>query len=177
VRPFPTDIRLQGDGFVLREWTDADIPAMIETIDEPDVARYTRLASPFGEAAAKTHLEKGRANRTAGKAIQLMIELDTGQVGGTMALFRTGQCDDTAELGYTVDKTLRGQGLGARALAVMTTYGYELGFEKLVLRIEDENTASQSVARKAGFRVTDTPPLTDEIKGRMTSHLLWKHER
>lgn len=176
--PFPTGIRLRGDGLVLREWTDADVPVMVATIDEPDIARFTRLASPFDEAAAKTHLEKGRVNRTTGKAIQLAIETDTGALVGTMVLFRTDPNDeDTAELGYTIEKASRGQGLGARALRAMTAYGYELGFTTLVLRIDEENVPSQAVARKAGYHLTDAAPLKDDVKGRLAVLYQWRHQR
>jgi RimJ/RimL family protein N-acetyltransferase len=174
VTPYPANIRLQGDGFVLREWTDDDVPAMIATIDEPDIARYTRLASPFDEVAAKTHLEKGRVNRTTGKAIQLAIATDAGALVGTMVLFRTDD-EDTGELGYTIAKTARGQGLAARALRVMTAYGYELGYTTLVLRIDEENAASQAVARKAGYHLTDAPPLADDVKGRLVTLYQWRH--
>jgi hypothetical protein len=40
---FPPAIRLSGLGLHLREWTDDDLPVMVELFDEPQVHRWTPL--------------------------------------------------------------------------------------------------------------------------------------
>jgi RimJ/RimL family protein N-acetyltransferase len=49
---WPSPVRFAGDRLVLREWTDDDLPTMLELFDEPAVARFTPLASPFDLGAA-----------------------------------------------------------------------------------------------------------------------------
>jgi hypothetical protein len=75
---WPTPVRLAGVEIVLREWTDDDLPTMVELFDEPDVDRFTPLASPFDFAAATQYLGRARRNRAAGQACQLAITTDGG---------------------------------------------------------------------------------------------------
>jgi RimJ/RimL family protein N-acetyltransferase len=177
VKSFPFDVRLPGDGFVLREWTEDDVPAMIASFDEPMVARFTTIASPFNAETAADFLAKIPVNRAAEKAVELAIETETCKVAGSILLFRVPGEPMSIELGYTVDKTQRGQGLGARALAVMTDFAYELGFTSLQLNIEVENVASQAVARKAGYHLRDAPPVTRALKGQPRPFGTWVHRR
>lgn len=175
MKPFPTDVRLAGDGFVLREWTEDDVPAMIASFDEPLVARFTTIPSPFTTETAASFLAKIPVNRAADKAVELAIETDTCRVAGSILLFRVPDEPLSIELGYTVDKTQRGQGLAARALAVMTDFAYGLGFTSVQLNIEVENVASQVVARKAGYHLRDAPPITRALKGQPRPFGTWVH--
>ncbi|MGW3645799.1 GNAT family N-acetyltransferase [Streptomyces sp. NPDC000878] len=49
----PAQLRLTGEGLVLREWTEADPPAMADLFDDPEIAHWTPLASPFDPAEAR----------------------------------------------------------------------------------------------------------------------------
>ncbi|WP_371781906.1 GNAT family N-acetyltransferase [Streptosporangium subroseum] len=59
----PADIRLTGLGLVLREWTDDDLPVMVELFDDARVNRWTPLRSPFDKEAARTYLAQARQRR------------------------------------------------------------------------------------------------------------------
>ena len=48
--PFPARIELSGEGLVLRDWTEADLPAMPALFDDPATAYWTPLVTPFDEA-------------------------------------------------------------------------------------------------------------------------------
>ncbi|GAA3128837.1 hypothetical protein GCM10017687_49970 [Streptomyces echinatus] len=50
---FPERIELSGEGLVLRDWTEADLAAMPELFDHPDIAYWTPIVSPFDAAAAR----------------------------------------------------------------------------------------------------------------------------
>lgn len=43
---FPEQIELTGEGLVLRDWTEADLAAMPELFDHPDIAYWTPIVSP-----------------------------------------------------------------------------------------------------------------------------------
>ncbi|WP_405856234.1 GNAT family N-acetyltransferase [Streptomyces sp. NBC_01515] len=50
----PAQLRLTGEDLVLREWTENDLPAMTELFDDPEIAHWTPLASPFDTAPHPT---------------------------------------------------------------------------------------------------------------------------
>jgi RimJ/RimL family protein N-acetyltransferase len=169
--PFPERIRLSGEGLVLRDWTEDDLPAMPDLFDHPDIAYWTPIVSPFDEAAARARLDRDRRLRADGTAILLAITVDGGAPLGEAMLRRAL---DAMEIGYAVGPAHRGQGLAVRAVRVMTAYAFDrLGAERLILELEAENTASVAVATKAGFRLLDVPLITGEEKGRPYALQTW----
>lgn len=162
--PFPDRIELTGEGLVLRDWTEADLAAMPDLFDHPDIAYWTPMASPFDEAAARARLYRDRQMRAEGTTILLAITVDGCVPLGDVMLRRT---PEGTELGYAVGPAYRGQGLAARAVRVMAAYAFEqLGAEQVTLELEAENAASVVVATKAGFSLLDVPLIEGEEKGR-----------
>ncbi|MFD3544823.1 GNAT family N-acetyltransferase [Streptomyces sp. NPDC058655] len=168
---FPERIELTGEGLVLRDWTEADLAAMPDLFDHPDIAYWTPIVSPFDEAAARARLDRARQLRAQGAAVLLAITVDGGAPLGEAMLRRA---PEGTELGYAVGPAHRGQGLAARAVRVLAAYAFEqLGAEQVILELEAENAASVAVATKAGFALLDVPPLTGEEKGRPYTLQTW----
>ncbi|MGG8406120.1 GNAT family N-acetyltransferase [Streptomyces sp. 12297] len=168
---FPERIELSGEGLVLRDWTEADLAAMPELFDHPDIAYWTPIVTPFDEAAARTRLDRARQLRADGTAILLAITLDGGAPLGEVMLRRA---PEGTELGYAVGPAHRGQALAARAVRVMAGYAFEeLGADQVILELEAENAASVTVAAKAGFQLLDVPLITGQEKGRPYSLQTW----
>ncbi|WP_282693926.1 GNAT family N-acetyltransferase [Streptomyces sp. CC208A] len=162
--PFPARIELTGEGLVLRDWTETDVPAMPDLFDHPDIAYWTPIVSPFDGTAAATRLERARQLRAEGATILLAITVDGQAPLGEVMLRRL---PDGAEIGYAVGPAHRGQGLAVRAVRLMAGYAFEeLGVEQVVLELEAENAASVAVATKAGFTLLDVPLIEGEEKGR-----------
>jgi RimJ/RimL family protein N-acetyltransferase len=168
---FPERIELSGEGLVLRDWTEADLTAMPDLFDHPDIAYWTPLVSPFDEAAARARLERDRQMRAQGTVMLLAITVDGGAPLGEVMLRRA---PEGTELGYAVGPAHRGQGLAARAVRVMANYAFEqLGASQVILELEAENAASVGVATKAGFGLLDVPLITGEEKGRPYALQTW----
>ncbi|MCG3043056.1 GNAT family N-acetyltransferase [Streptomyces fenghuangensis] len=162
--PFPDRIELSGEGLVLRDWTEADVAAMPDLFDHPDIAYWTPIVSPFDEAAARARLDRARRLRADGTAILLAITTDGRVPLGEVMLRRA---PEGTELGYAVGPAHRGRGLAVRAVRVMAAYAFEqLGAEQVILELEAENAASVAVAAKAGFSLLDVPLIEGEEKGR-----------
>ncbi|MEV7128870.1 GNAT family N-acetyltransferase [Streptomyces sp. NPDC093260] len=173
--PFPRRVRLTGEGIVLRDWTETDVPAMPALFDHPDIAYWTPVVSPFGEEAARARLDKDRRLRAEGTALLLAVTADGGAPLGEVMLRRA---PEGTELGYAIGPAHRGQGLAVRAVRVMTAYAFEeLDARQVILELEAENAASVAVATKAGFRLLDVPLITGEEKGRPYTLQTWGLDR
>ena len=159
--PYP--ITLTGEGVSLREWRDEDLDDLVEMLDEPDIARWTPMPSPFDLEAGVAYLKRARQSRVTGQRIQLAITLDGGRPVGEMLLFGVDAGLREAELGYLVGAAHRRRGVASAALLLLSGYARStLGLSRLLLRIDPANTASCAVARRCGYRLTGEPPILQE---------------
>jgi RimJ/RimL family protein N-acetyltransferase len=152
-------------GIHLREWTDEDLPALVELFDDPYFYQWTPLASPFDLSAAQTYLSRARDQRNAGRVVQLAITTD-GQtpMGEVLLVRREEDGRHAAELAYGVGAKYRRQRLATRAVELMTRYAHEASaFDRVILRIAPGNTASEAVARASGFHLTDENPSFENV--------------
>jgi len=159
--PYP--IALTGEGVSLREWRDEDLDDLVELLDEPDIARWTPMPSPFDLEAGVAYLKRARQSRLTGQRIQLAITLDGGKPVGEMLLFGVDAGLREAELGYLVGAAYRRRGVASAALLLLSGYARStLGLSRLLLRIDPANIASCAVARRCGYRLTGEPPILQE---------------
>ncbi|HEY0484617.1 MAG TPA: GNAT family N-acetyltransferase [Mycobacteriales bacterium] len=164
---------LRGDGLVLREWTDADVPAMVRLFDEPSIDEWTPLEAPFDVDAATRYVARARALRAGGAGVQLAITTDGVTPLGEVLLFPR---EETAELGYAVGLDHRGARLATRGLRLLLAHAGEVhGSRRFVLRIAPGNVASQRVATACGFRLTGEPLVRRDLKGRRTELATWEY--
>lgn len=160
---------LRGHGLVLRAWEHGDLDALRAVHDDPDVARWTPLPSPFGDVQARERLALATTRLASGRALQLAVTDDGGPPLGEVVVFEHGveqgegsvrpdparNAARSAEIGYVVARPHRGRGLASRAVRVVAEHAVGvLGFGRLVLRIDDGNVASEHVARACGFART-----------------------
>ncbi|MGC5016232.1 GNAT family N-acetyltransferase [Streptosporangium sp. DT93] len=175
--PFPSQIRLSDLGLHLREWADDDVPAMVDLFDEPQVARWTPLRSPFDADAAREYLTRARAARAADRGVQLAVTEDGREPLGEVLFFRRAGESGVAELAYAIGARHRGRRLAARAVEVMARYAAtSLGTRGLVLRVDPANGASVAVARATGFHLTDAEPETLDRRGDRVTLLTWRRD-
>ncbi len=159
--PFP--ISLTGEGVHLREWRSEDLDDLTEMLDEPGIARWTPMPSPFDLESGIAYLKRAYQGRTSGQRIQLAITVDGAKPLGEVLLFGVDAGLREAELGYLVDARHRRRGLAASALTVLSGYAHgTLGLRRLLLRIDPCNTASIAVARRCGYRLSGEPPILQE---------------
>jgi RimJ/RimL family protein N-acetyltransferase len=169
--PYP--LRLTGAGLILREWRPEDLDSLVTLLDEPDIARWTPMPSPFDEEAALAYLKRAYQGRISGRRIQLAITVDGDLPLGEVLLFGAGARE--AELGYLVGEPYRRRGLASSALSLLSTYAQTtLGLNRLTLRIDPGNTASTSVARRCGYRLTGEAPILQEGPWGPTSLDTWE---
>jgi RimJ/RimL family protein N-acetyltransferase len=171
--PYP--LTITGDGIVLREWRSDDLGDLVAMLDEPDIARWTPMPSPFDEEAGIAYLKRAHQGRSSGQRIQLAITTDGGPPLGEVLLFGVDAGLREAELGYLVGAAHRRRGLASGALLLLSHYARNtLKLNRLLLRIDPGNTASTAVARRCGFRLTGEPPIQQVSPHGPTSLDTWE---
>lgn len=149
---FP-DISLSTERLVLRPYDEADIPELVEMMNDDLVTAWTGVPWPYTEAAARAFVTgAGPAERRSGRGLVLAVtEMLTQRLVGTVQLQNTDWRIRGTEIGYLTASWARGEGYaGESVLAVVRWLFGSQGFERVELRTAADNTASQQVAQKIG---------------------------
>ncbi len=152
------------DGVVsLREWRDDDVAAIVAICDDPEVARFTRVPSPYTERDAREFLDGGVLEEMS---FARVAADDEEEVLGSIGLRDAGE--KRGELGYLVAAGARGRGVASRAVRLLAVWALtEAGRARVQLYTHVDNPASQRAAEKAGFR----------REGVLRAYMLLKGER
>jgi RimJ/RimL family protein N-acetyltransferase len=155
IRDF-SDVRLQGEGFVLRPWRRDDLDALVRHADDPRIVRglSSRFPNPYTRQDGEQFL--------AGEVVDLKdpvfaIEVDGSACGGIGV--RPGRADlgQSSELGYWLGHALWGRGLMSRVVACFVPWVMQaLSLYRLQANVLDHNPASAHVLLKNGFREEGT---------------------
>lgn len=137
---------------LLRPWRDSDLRAVTEACQDPEIARWTNVPEPYGEADARAFLLHRYDALLAGTAAPFAIVSSADRLLGSIALMRIDWQHRRSEAGYWLARSGRGQGHATRALGLICRWGSEaFGCERIDLYASTGNGASQRVAERAGF--------------------------
>jgi RimJ/RimL family protein N-acetyltransferase len=138
----------------LRPWRESDIAGLVAACQDPEIPRWTRVPSPYGESDARAYLLQRYDAINAGLSAPFAI-VDAGDLGrllGSIALMRFSWPAARAEVGYWLARDARGGGHATRAVQLLCAWGFEqLRLERIELLAATRNLASQRVAERAGF--------------------------
>ena len=126
--------------------TEAHVPALLETMRDPDVIRYTRTPDPMPEGWVHEYLEQFDGHHRVGWAI-----LDGEEFVGYAV---TGPIDwegSEVELGYAVSPSARRRGVATETLRQLTAWAFDQGMLRVTALISVDNPASSRVAAKVGY--------------------------
>jgi RimJ/RimL family protein N-acetyltransferase len=175
MRPLGEAPVLTGAGVVLRPWTEADFPRIVELFDDPDVDAWTPLPSPYTLVEARRMFDAAARRATLGQALKWAITKDGGVAFGEVLIMLGELEGPEVELGYVLGVEGRGRGLASRALLLALDYGVEvLGKHRFRLMIAVGNAASEAVALRCGFRLADLPHEWHENKNRRVELRIWE---
>ncbi|TMQ91914.1 GNAT family N-acetyltransferase [Actinomadura soli] len=151
---FEGTVRLEGERVVLRPFSLDDAPGLIEVIRAgedflppsfPGVLEAEPIAWFLREGVHKV--------QRYGLGVHLAVTgRDTGDLLGTIGLFKVNWEHLTSEVGYGMRPSARGRGYATEALALVSEWALrDCGLFRVELRAMVTNHASIRVAEKTGF--------------------------
>ena len=152
-------MELRDEEFLLRPWTEADVPAIVAACNDAEIQRWIPvIPRPYTEQDALSFV-RGEARPELEHSFAITVN---GAVVGAIGMTVNSQSRN-GHIGYWCAREARGRGHATRALRLVSRWAFdELGLERLELITDPENVASQRVAEKAGY----------QREGVLRSHLL-----
>lgn len=151
----PQPVLTAENGLLLRPWTAADAPAIVDAFRDPDVQRWhARTVDSISEAE---ELIEGYARgwRAESSATWAAVTA-TGEVLGRVALRSIDLVWGEAEVAYWMRAAARGRGAATAGVRTLSVWAFESGVHRLFLNHSTFNDASCRVAEKAGFALEGT---------------------
>jgi len=142
-------------GLVLRPWLKEDGPRLKNAFHDPAIQFWhTRTISSDAEAEMliAEYARDWHAETRGNWAVVSMAD----DLLGRVSLNPMNLQDGEAEIGYWVRAEARGQGVALRAVNLLTSWSFIAGFHRLIIHHSTSNSASCSVARRAGFDLEGT---------------------
>ena len=161
--------------FILRPWQRADIEAVAEAADNPNIAANLRniFPSPYTLADAKWFVEDSIAQ---GETRQLMRAIAVnGRAAGSISVARKDDVyEKSAELGYWLAEDYWGRGIMTEAVRQICREAFDR-FDILRIFAEPfaENLGSRRVLEKAGFVCEGTMRRGVYKNGRVPSYCMY----
>lgn len=154
------------DGYYLDTIRDSDEEALVEHLQEPEIARNTlTIPYPYTAEDARAFIRtQQEENRGREMPVVFVIRGPDDRLIGAIGLeLEGGTAAHRAEIGYWVAKPYWGKGIATAAVERLARYAFErLDLRRLVAQVYDWNEGSIRVLERCGFR----------REGRLRQHVL-----
>jgi RimJ/RimL family protein N-acetyltransferase len=168
-----------GDGDLTLEPLDRSLAGEMRWLldPDPDIAAFTYIPTVPDEAFIEQWLGRYEEGWETGERAGFAIRAE-GAAVGFAAFVRLDLDAAQGELGYVVASHGRGRGLAGRAVSLLTGWGLDgLGLERIELRIDPRNAASERVAERAGYTKEGVLRSVAFKEGRRTDVGVWSRLR
>jgi RimJ/RimL family protein N-acetyltransferase len=137
----------------LRAPQESDAHAIAKGCSDSEVARWTKVPSPYTLEDARAWIASTEVQRKHGSELQLVIvQEDEDRVVGGVALRVRPNPEPHGDIGYWVAAGARRLGVGSRAVRLLARHGLEaLGLRWIEIVVSPRNEASRRLALSAGF--------------------------
>lgn len=144
---------LRVSGLLLRPWRTDDATEVLAAFQDSAIAMWNPADSDHPDMATARSWIEARSDWSRGDHLSLAVaDAGTGDLMGSISLFKIDRLNANAEVGYWTVQRARGRGTATAALATIARFGFdELELHRVQLFHAVENTASCRVAIKAGF--------------------------
>jgi RimJ/RimL family protein N-acetyltransferase len=128
------------------------LPGLEALTADAEAVRWTRLPEPMPEGFAVSWLARYEQGRADGSAFGWAAVDDDGTFLGIALAPHVDAEAREIELGYIVAREARGRGVATEMVRRLTRWAFdEQGAERVVLLIDAENVASETVAARCGY--------------------------
>jgi RimJ/RimL family protein N-acetyltransferase len=141
------------EGFVLRGWTEADVPALLVAFTSAEM--WMQVNSPVDTAdAAVDWVRSRRDGWAAGTGYAFAVTDGDDVVLGCMAVTAVDRRHDIGWVSYWTTSAARNRGVATSAARAISDWAFDdLGLFRLELGHRTDNLASCRVAKRAGYAV------------------------
>src|SRR3712207_1615480 len=131
------------DGEVtLRPLRAEDASTVIAHLQEPDIARWTRVPTPYGQAEFDEWVAAAQDANASGAGLHLAIADGSDRVIGAVGV--QGLDTETPDIGYWVAREARRRGVATRAVRLLRDWlASERGRPHVEILVHPDNTPSQ----------------------------------
>ena len=154
---WPTEIPTLQYGLVtLRPSTEADIDSIFQACQDPLIPAFTTVPANYTLDHAIDFVRSDLFGLAERREIRFIVDYgncDDIAFAGVISLHTINIKNHSAEIGYWLEKSMRGKGIATTATKMITDYGFRsLGFRRIEGLADVENTASQKLLTKAGYQ-------------------------
>ena len=154
---WPNEIPTLHYGLVtLRPSAERDIDSIFNACQDPLIPAFTTVPANYTIDHATDFVRSDPVSFSERRELRFVIDYGNGddlQFAGVISLHTINIKNHTAEIGYWMEKSMRGKGIGTIAAKMITDYGFRsLGFRRIDGLADVENTASQKLLTSAGFQ-------------------------
>ena len=154
---WPSEIPTLQYGLVtLRPSAEKDIDSIFNACQDPLIPAFTTVPANYTLDHAIDFVRSDPFSFSERREFRFVIDYGNGddaQFAGVISLHTINIKNHTAEIGYWMEKSMRGKGIGTIAAKMITDYGFRsLGFRRIDGLADVENAASQKLLTSAGFQ-------------------------
>ena len=153
---WPNEIATLTHGLVtLRPSNENDIDAIYKACQDPLIPAFTTVPTDYTIDHAIDFVRSDPFSFAERRELRFVIDYGTGadrKFAGVISLHTINIKNHTAEIGYWMEATQRGKGIGVSAAKMITEHGItEIGFRRIEGLVDVDNIASQRLLLGAGY--------------------------
>jgi len=144
--------KLEGNNFILRSWSTADVASLAKYANNEKIAMNLRdgFPHPYTEQDARSWISMVLKNK---KDLIYAVEVDGEAAGGIGLHGKEDVYRYNAEIGYWLAEKHWGRGIITEAVALLVDQGFShYSWTRIYAGIFSNNIASMKVLQKCGFK-------------------------
>jgi len=159
---------------VIRPYTPADVPANAALCDDPSIARWETLPSPYSLADAEAWVgDAARRWREETWASFVVCDAHGGELLGSNGV-HISVPRESGEIGFMTRKDVRRRGVASGGVRLLVDWCFdELGLGRLQIRADARNAASRGTIEACGFQYEGLLRAYGVVRGLRTDDVMY----